>query len=215
MSRLKLAPSARTGRSRARRVSAQACHQPCSPTTTRGSRLVVEPGAGAHAALRRLDRHPVAVAMPRACAASGCSSTSGSGARLRRLGSARCWRLAEQRRLRAGQDQREARRQVGPRHRADRRLLEIGQRRVAVVEEGLRIELDLARRRGEAARRAVRVRLGMFGVAGLQRQPHAAGRGAQLLQRDAGRARAGGGRRRRCRRSRTARRARAGRRGRR
>ena len=51
---------------------------------------------------------------------------------------------------------------IGPRHRADLRLLEIGQWRVAVIEEGLRIELDLARGRCEAARRAVCVRLGMF-----------------------------------------------------
>jgi len=36
--------------------------------------------------------------------------------------------LAEQRRFRAGQDQWEARRQIGPRDRADRRLCELGPR---------------------------------------------------------------------------------------
>ena len=88
--------------------------------------VVVEARAGAHAALRRLDRDPVAV---------------GNSARLRRHGMqfdfrmrstpAQRWQgavlgLAEKRRLRAGQDQRETRRQIGPRHRADLRLLEIG-----------------------------------------------------------------------------------------
>ena len=68
--------------------------------------------------------------------------------------------LAEQRRFRAGQDEREARREVGPRFRTDLRLFEIGQWRVAVIEQGLREELDFARRRGEAARRAACVRRG-------------------------------------------------------
>jgi hypothetical protein len=58
--------------------------------------------------------------------------------------------LAEQRRLRARQDQREARREVGPRAGTHRRLGELGQRGIAVLEEGLRIELDFARGRGEA-----------------------------------------------------------------
>src|SRR4029453_6408863 len=56
-----------------------------------------------------------------------------------------------------------------------------------MVEEGLRIELDLARWRCEPARRAVRTRVGMLGVTGMQLHPHAAGSRAQLLQRDAGR----------------------------
>ena len=51
-----------------------------------------------------------------------------------------------------------------------------------MVEEDLRIQLDPARRPRKAARRAGRVGLGMFGVAGLQRQAHAARRGAQLLR---------------------------------
>ena len=122
-------------------------------------------------------------AIPRACAAAGCSATSGYGARLRRLGSARCWvwqnsddfalvRTSGKRAARSG-------RATGPIGGSD----EIGQRRVAVIEERLRVELDLARRRREAARRAVRVGLGMLGVAGLQRHAHAARGGAQLLQR--------------------------------
>ena len=57
------------------------------------------------------------------------------------------------------------------------RLVEIGQWRVAVVEEGLGIEFDLAGGRGEAAQLAACVRLSVFGVAGLQWHWHTAGRG--------------------------------------
>ena len=50
-----------------------------------GVESVVQPGAGAHPALRRLDRHPVAIGDPACLCRCGCSSTSGCGARLRRL----------------------------------------------------------------------------------------------------------------------------------
>src|SRR5207253_2008964 len=86
--------------------------------------IVVEARAGAHAAIGRLDRHPLA---------DGDATRRGR-ARVqfdlwveRALAQARqraLLRLTEQGRLRAGQDEREARREIGPRHRADRRLLE-------------------------------------------------------------------------------------------
>src|SRR5438105_15737972 len=95
--------------------------------------------------------------------------------------------LAEKRRLGAAQDQRKAHRQVGSRYRADLWLLKLRQRRVALVEKGLRVKLNLARRRRKAARRAVRVRFGIFRVAGLQRELYPAAVGAQLLKADASR----------------------------
>ena len=76
--------------------------------------------------------------MPRSAAAAGCSSTSGSRARRRRLGSARCWlsqncvclaqvRISGKRSARSGRETR-----------TDQRLLEVGQRRVAVLEQASR-----------------------------------------------------------------------------
>jgi len=67
--------------------------------------------------------------------------------------------LAEQARLRAGQDQRKERGEIGACCRANLWLLENGQRRVAVIEKGLRIEFDLTRGCCKAARRAVHIRL--------------------------------------------------------
>ena len=75
----------------------------------------------------------------------------GIGARWRRLGRARCWVWQN----RAGLAQvsisgnRAARSGSVPALRAAR---EFGQRRVPVLEQGLRVELDPSRRRGEAAR---------------------------------------------------------------
>ena len=68
-------------------------------------------------------------------------------------GQAAVLRLAEQVVLGRREDQRVARGQVGPRPRADERLLELGERRVPVLEQRLGVELDLARRRVEADRR--------------------------------------------------------------
>ena len=96
--------------------------------------------------------------------------------------------LAKQCRFCARQNQREARSQIRPCDQPDRRLHEVWQWRIALLKEGLRIELDLARRRGETASRPRCVWLGIFGVVGLQRHPDAAGGGAQALQADAGRA---------------------------
>src|SRR5215468_10084187 len=95
--------------------------------------------------------------------------------------------LAEQRRLGARQNQRKTRRQIGPRDRADPRLVELWQRRVAMLQKCLRIEINLARGGGEPARRASGVKLRVFGVTGYERKPNSAGVGAQLLEVDAGR----------------------------
>src|SRR6516164_1492290 len=56
-----------------------------------------------------------------------------------------------------------------------------------MLEECLRIKFDLARRRGKAARGALRIHVGMLGMTGLQDHAYAAKGGAQLLQGDAGR----------------------------
>jgi hypothetical protein len=56
-----------------------------------------------------------------------------------------------------------------------------------VVEEGLRPELHLPRRRQEAARTPRLVTLGVFGVLRRQQLSHAAGLGAKLVQGDAAR----------------------------
>jgi hypothetical protein len=52
--------------------------------------------------------------------------------------------LAKRGRFRVGQNQWKLRGQIGPSDRADRRLGELRQRRVAVLEECLGIEFDLA-----------------------------------------------------------------------
>src|SRR5215469_13183324 len=56
-----------------------------------------------------------------------------------------------------------------------------------MLQKGLRVELDLTRGSGEAARRAIGVKLRVFGVADFERQPNSARVGAQLLEADAGR----------------------------
>ena len=68
------------------------------------------------------------------------------------------------------------------------RLFKIRQRRIAVVEKSLRIELDLARRGGKAARCSIGAGFGMLALACLQTHPDALRCGAKLLQRNAGRA---------------------------
>ena len=105
---------------------------------------------------------------------------------MRRLGSARCWLWQNSVGFALVRTSGKRAARSGARDRADLRLLEVGQRRVAVIEEGFRIELDLARRRGETARIAVRIGLGVFGVARPQRHAQAAGGGTQLLKRNAG-----------------------------
>src|SRR5262249_47385916 len=121
-----------------------------------GLEVFVEPGPGAHAALDRLDRHPVTVRdLSRLC-----SRGMQLHFRVRRaLAETRervMLRLAEDGGFRARQDEREARGQVGPRDGTDFGLREVGQWRVAVIEEGLRIELDLARWCREPGWRPVR-----------------------------------------------------------
>src|SRR5215472_7311154 len=56
-----------------------------------------------------------------------------------------------------------------------------------MLQKSLRVELDLARGSGEAARRAIGVKPRVFGVTGFERQPNSAVIGAQLLDADAGR----------------------------
>ena len=146
-------------------ISAQACHQPCSPITTRGSRSSLR-----RARARTLPsgvsietQSPLAIV--RARAASGCNCTSGCRACLRKLGQRAVLALAEHRGLGVRQDQRKAGREVRARQRADPRLFKIRERRVSVIEERFRREFNLTRRRGEARRIAVGVGLGIFGVA--------------------------------------------------
>src|SRR5262245_25699584 len=93
--------------------------------------------------------------------------------------------LAEQGGLGTGQHQGEVRGEVRPCHGANRRLDEIGQRRVAMLQESFGIEFYPARWRGETTRMTVRVELSMLGVAHLQRYTHALCPRAQRLQGDA------------------------------
>src|SRR5262245_4306038 len=93
--------------------------------------------------------------------------------------------VAEQGGLGTGQHQREAHGEVRPYHGTDYRLSEIGQRCVAMIQESFGIEFYPARRRGETARIAARVGLGMFGVVYLQRYTHPLCLRTQRLQGDA------------------------------
>src|SRR4029077_20977055 len=92
-------------------------------------------------------------------------------------------RLAEQRRLGVCQHQRESRHEVWPCDRANLGLLEIRQRRIAMVEKCLRIELDLARGSGKSARSSVCAGDRVLGGPCLQTHPDALRRGPKLLQR--------------------------------
>ena len=91
-----------------------------------GIEVIVEPGAGSHTAVGRLDRHPVAIRD----AADLCRCGMQLDLRIRsafaEAGELAMLSLAEQRRLGARQDHRKTRRQIGPRHWADPRLVELG-----------------------------------------------------------------------------------------
>src|SRR5262245_27041817 len=93
--------------------------------------------------------------------------------------------LAELRALGAGQDQRVACGQIRPRQGTDERFLEDRQRRITVIEKGLRVELDLSCRRGQAMSGAV-CHFGVFAVTRLERESHTGGMLAKRLERDAG-----------------------------
>ena len=138
--------------------SSQPCHQPCSPTTTRGSSFSLNrarariPPAG----VRTSTQSPFLI--PRAEAVAGFSSISACNARLRRLGSARCW--VWQNRLGFAQVRIKGKEAVrsGRATRADWRFDKIRQGRIAVIEESLRPEFDFPRRRRKAARVSFRRR---------------------------------------------------------
>jgi hypothetical protein len=71
--------------------SSQACHHPCCPQTTLGSRL---PSSVARARTSPLGVHTSTQSpfpMPRSAAVSRCISIAGSGARLRSRATLRCW----------------------------------------------------------------------------------------------------------------------------
>src|SRR6266508_5098353 len=93
--------------------------------------------------------------------------------------------LAEERVLGAGQDQREMLDQVRSRRRTDQRLFILGQGRIAVRQQCLGIQLDLACRRGETLGYAILL-LSELAVACLERHPHPARLLAQRLERNAG-----------------------------
>ena len=156
-----------------------------------GVEVCVEASAGSHAAFQRFDRNPIALANPARLRRRGMQLHFWVPSALAQAGQTAMLALAKHCRLRIGQDQRKARREVRPRHRADLWLLEVRQRRVAVFEERFRVEFNLARRRSESAGIALRIELGVFGVARLQRYAQAAGGGAQLLQSNAGGAKLG------------------------
>lgn len=134
---------------------------------------LVQLGPRPHAPVRGLDRHPVA----RADAALGrCRwvqlhrRIAGPPPQARQ---APVPALAELRVLGTGQDQRVALGQLRARPRTDQRPLVVRQRREAVFQLRLGVELDLARRRGEPARDALLL-LGVLPVARLERHPYPA-----------------------------------------
>ena len=149
--------------------------------------VLVQPRTGTYTALRRCNRYPVAVRDATCLRRRGVQFHFRMRGAVAQTGQCAMLSRTEKRWFRPGQDQREALHQIRPRHWAGLWLHEIGQGRVAVVEEGLRIEFDLARRRGKASGRAFGVQFRVFGVSGLQCHPHAPWRGAQLLKRDASR----------------------------
>ena len=91
-----------------------------------GIEVIVEPVAGPQTAVWRLDRHPVAIrdaADLRRCGMQLDLRIRGAFAK---AGELAMLSLAEQRRLGARQHHRKTRRQIGPRHWAHPRLLELG-----------------------------------------------------------------------------------------
>src|SRR5262249_36546902 len=94
--------------------------------------------------------------------------------------------LAELGGLGTGQDQRIARGQVRPRARPDERLLVNRDRRIAVSPERLRVELDLARGRGEPGGHPV-APLRVLAVLRRERYAYAARLRPQRFQREPGR----------------------------
>src|SRR5690606_5230919 len=138
----------------------------------------VEPRPGAYAAVRRVQRHPLA----------GGDAAGRRGGRVDlelRVGRALAQRrdltvlgLAEEERLGTAQHQRIPISEVRPGAWADGRLLEDRQRRVAVIGERRRVQLDLAARRREPG-------LGVLSVPRGQGHAYALRVRPQLLQRDA------------------------------
>src|SRR6266516_1833957 len=140
-------------------MSGHACHLPCWPQTTCGSRvsfilaraLTLPPGVSMRTQSPGL--------IPRSLAADGCNSTSGSRACRRNLGSARCW-LSQKR-------------------------VCLAQGRIAMLHQGLGIQFDLACRRSETSGDAVLL-LSELAVACLERYARPAGVLAQCHERNAG-----------------------------
>src|SRR5256885_2117517 len=79
----------------------------------------------------------------------------------------------------AGQDQRKLHRKVRPCSWANHRFLEFRQGSVAVCQEGLRKELDLARRSLETRRYSIRIERCMLGIACVERNANASRFGTQ------------------------------------
>src|SRR5215204_5740197 len=92
--------------------------------------------------------------------------------------------LAELTALSGGQDQRVVLGEIWPRDGTNERLLEVRQRRVAVIEKGLGVEFNFARRRREPGWDAIRL-LGVFVIPRLQGHAYATGVLAQGIERDA------------------------------
>ena len=138
--------------------SSQPCHQPCSPTTTRGSSCFAEARPGPHSAGRGAHVDPITV-LDSAC--RGCrrnqldlrvQSRACAGLAVPDAGSDKtdwAWRRSGSKgRKRPGQGA-----QPG-----QRRFDKIRQGRIAVIKEGLRPEFDFPRRRRKAAWVALRRR---------------------------------------------------------
>ena len=95
--------------------------------------------------------------------------------------------LTKQTGLRARQDQREGRGQVGAGDRADGWFDKVRHGRIAVIKEGLGPEFDFPRGRREAARVSLVVARGVLGVLRRQRFPQSGRLRSKLFQGDAAR----------------------------
>ena len=134
-------------------------------------KLIVQSGAYSHGSSRRLDIDPT----PDDNFASRCSFRVEFHFRMERALTQAGYRsmlgLAEDTGLCACKHKRKSHLQLRS-YRTRRRIHKVRQSRMTMLDEGLRPELNLARRGGESARITARVDICMFGMSRSQYYPH-------------------------------------------
>src|SRR5215475_5642383 len=146
-----------------------------------GGKRSVQPRPRPGLAVGRLDPYPVAGTNVARCCGIGVDVKLGVCGTAAQAGQTAVLTLAIERILSAGQDKRIARHEPGLGTMAYERFLVMGQRRVAMLEQGFREELDPARRGVEAARCAVRG-LRILSIARIERHVSTFGRLTQCLE---------------------------------